>query len=302
MSDFMLEFRSGMEWKVRYEDDMPVEGYIEDIRDGSRVAEVFQGGDGLFVGRVGGEIVTSPERWFDEAVDRTHRSIWGHEELWTRCRWHDQGGAEGIYKLGEENGKVYVANAFWSDSEPGYASFSVFEVDLAKETLDVLTSGYYNGYLSIEGCIRGEAFDRASGEPTSFEYICSCSWEIDTFEDLASALDEHDLPLAALCDMPRSEIADLKREVIDFANERTNGAFAEHMTYEKAVQCLDEPGLGLPIFIEGMVGRIEALEEAACRDQRSIEAQIAEARATSEAVADKDHEQKRMQGMEDPSL
>lgn len=55
------------------------------------------------------------------------------------------------------------------------------------------------------------------------------------------------------------ELEALKQEVIDYANERTNGAFSDAMTYDKAIQCIDVPGWGVPEDVRETVERIDEL-------------------------------------------
>ena len=301
MSDWKLELRSGIEWMVRYEGNDVIEGYVPDRNDGSRVAEVVRDDAGLFVGMVGADVVAGPERWFDDALDKVYGELQFRTDLLDRFVWHDLTGKEGIYKLGERGGKTYIANAFWSDVEPGYANMGVFEVDLKSESLEILTSGFYNGYLTIEECVECESLEVAPLDAVKLEHICSCNWEFDNFTEFAEALDEHDLTVEeVLGGSSRDEIDALKQEVIDVANERTNDAFDDVMTYERAVRFFDEPGLGVPMFIEDKVRRIEKLEESV-QDaiEKGIAAQIDEARTTSESMIDEDRSERSTQSVED---
>lgn len=191
------EYRGGVEWHVAYAHDgsskMPVSGYVMDAKGAERLMEVGHvEGTGLMFGefalkRHDGE--TRTFETFDEAMDAANRYIYRQpEEELERYPLYDLSGNEGIYHLGEAGGTLYVANAFWSEQEPGYVNHGVFAVK--GDEFEMLTSGFYNGYLEIEDCVRDLARDFTPLENPDIRFVADCSREFDTAEEYREALDE----------------------------------------------------------------------------------------------------------------
>lgn len=95
---------------------------------------------------------------------------------------------EGIYSLGSEDGKEYVANVFWSDAEPGYVNFGVFAIESGQ--MRVIDSGFYDGYESIEDCVRDLAADEVMLKSPDIKFVADCSWETNSIEEYREALEE----------------------------------------------------------------------------------------------------------------
>lgn len=53
-------------------------------------------------------------------------------------------------------------------------------------------------------------------------------------------------------------VGQFESDVIDIANERTNGAFADVMDVERADALLDSPGWGYPSDVEGLMDDFES--------------------------------------------
>ncbi len=97
-------------------------------------------------------------------------------------------GGEGIYTLGSEDGREYVANVFWSDGEPGYVNFGVFAIESGQ--MRIIDSGFYNGYETIEDCVRDLAADEVMLKSADIKFVADCSWEISSIEEYREALEE----------------------------------------------------------------------------------------------------------------
>ncbi len=101
---------------------------------------------------------------------------------------HEITGREGIYSLGSMEGREYIANVFRSDEEPGYLNFGLFNIDDGQ--LYVIESGFYNGYESIEDCVRDLAADEVMLKSADIRFVADCSWEINSIEEYQEALEE----------------------------------------------------------------------------------------------------------------
>lgn len=185
-----IEFRSGVEWNILYGEDVydPAAGRIIDIEGKERVSILpDQSGDGFNL-TIDDDYFGFYEV-FDEAMDIANEHIhalppWDQEGYIIR----EQTGKEGIYLLGSLDGKEYVANAFWSAEEPGYVNHGVFAI--GGEQMEILTSGFYNGYLTIEDCVRDLASDFTPLEKPDIQFVAFCSQEFDTVSDYRDALEE----------------------------------------------------------------------------------------------------------------
>ena len=198
--DYSLEYRSGIEWHIAYAHDgaatTPVSGYVQEKGSTNRLIEVSHvEGTGLTFGEFAikeGFEVTKDFETFDEALDAANRYIYRQHSLDTdRYPIYDMTGNEGIYSLGSKDGVDYVANAFWSEEEPGYVNHSVFAI--SGDEMEILTSGFYNGYLTIEDCVRDLAQDFTPLEKPEITFGAYCSWEFDTVDEYRQAFEEGSL-------------------------------------------------------------------------------------------------------------
>ena len=97
-------------------------------------------------------------------------------------------GNDGIYLLGNAGGKEYVANVFRSDAEPGYLNFGLFAIQ--GDQMEIVESGFYDGYESIEDCVRDLAADGTMLNVADIRFVAHCSWEINSMEEYREALNE----------------------------------------------------------------------------------------------------------------
>ena len=195
--DYSLEHRGGVDWHIAYAHDgaatTPISGYVQEKGSANRLIEVNHvEGTGLtfgeFVIKEGFEVTKGFET-FDEALDAANRYIYRQHSLDTdRYPIHGLSGNEGIYHLGTKDGVDYVANAFWSEEEPGYVNHGVFAI--RNDEMEVLTSGFYNGYLTIEDCVRDLASDFTPLENPNITFEAYCSWEFDTADEYRASLHE----------------------------------------------------------------------------------------------------------------
>lgn len=129
---FRSEYRSGIDWHIAYEGEgraeEPIEGYVTGKNGETLVSIAPDANTGAFVLTVTGDERTTFSL-FHEALDYVNgRMRREHAHGIGRYPVHRQTGREGLYSLGEMNGKEYIADAFWSDSEPGYINGSLFEI------------------------------------------------------------------------------------------------------------------------------------------------------------------------------
>ena len=190
---FRSEYRSGIDWHIAYEGEgraeEPVEGYVAGKDGEILVSIVPDANTGAFV-----LTVTDVERTtfslFHEALDYVDgRMRREHAHGIGRYPVHRQTGREGLYSLGEMNGKEYIADAFWSDSEPGYINGSLFEIGEGGH-FELITSEFNNGYLDVADYVVRLARDCTPLQAPDIRFVAECSFELDTYEEYAEALKE----------------------------------------------------------------------------------------------------------------
>ena len=187
------EHRSGIDWHIAYEGEgraeEPVEGYVAGKDGETLVSIVPDASTGAFV-----LAVTGDERMtfslFHEALDYVNgRMRREHAHGIGRYPVHQQTGREGLYSLGEMNGKEYIADAFWSDSEPGYINGSLFETG-EDGHFELITSEFNNGYLDVADYVLRLAQDYTPLQAPDIQFVAECSFEPDTYEEYVEALKE----------------------------------------------------------------------------------------------------------------
>ena len=102
-----------------------------------------------------------------------------------------EGNNEGIYSLGSKDGVEYMANVFWSAEEPGYVNFGLYAIE--GDRMSVIDSGFYNGYETIEECVRDLAVNyvyAVQPHVPEIRFVADCSWEINSMEEYRKALEE----------------------------------------------------------------------------------------------------------------
>ena len=186
-----IEYRSGVEWTIFYaenEHNEPVAGRIVDAEGRERVSIVPDDEAREFSLVLEGDSYGSYDA-FDEALDIANRHIY-EMPPWDQEGYviHELTGNEGIYHLGSLDGKEYVVNAFWSSEEPGYVNCGVFAIQ--GDRMDILVSGFCNGYLTVEDCVRDLARDFTPLENPDIRFVAWCSQEFDTAAEYQEALEE----------------------------------------------------------------------------------------------------------------
>ena len=249
--DFKFEYRGGVEWHIAYADEgrvsEPIAGYVQDPVSGERLLEVqsmkeagLANGEGEFAVKQGDEITPGFES-FDEALDAANRYIYRRpEQEIDRYPIHDLSGNEGIYHLGEADGKLYVANAFWSDEEPGYVNHGVFAIE--GDQMEILTSGFYNGYLTIEDCVRDLASDFTPVENADIQYVADCSWEFDTVSEYREALEDGKLEAPVSVPSWQQIVDEEQRARSAFGREDTIDDLIEEARGKAAEKNAERPG------------------------------------------------------------
>lgn len=188
-----IEYRSGVEWNVLYTGEgraeEPVSARIIDI-DGKERASIVPEDQGAgFRLTLEGDDYGSYD-FFDEALDRANETIYAMPP------WDQEGyiireltGKEGIFHAGEADGKRYIVNAFWSGVEPGYVNHGVFALG-EDNRLEIITSGFSNGYLTTEDCVRDLVADFVPIEHPTIQFVAYCNQEFDTAAEYHEALEE----------------------------------------------------------------------------------------------------------------
>lgn len=192
------EYRSGVEWRIGYSGEgigaHPLHGYA---RERARIAHPVEvqhvEGTDLDFGKFNLYLpagYAGTFQTFDEAVDRANAYIYRlpPEKAETYVT-HELTGHEGIFHIGDESGTPsYVINAFWSDQEPGYVNVGVFEVSDGE--LEILSSGFLNGYLSTDDCVRDLTNEFIPLEDPDIRLIAYSGGEFDTYDEYREALEE----------------------------------------------------------------------------------------------------------------
>ena len=185
------EIRSGLEWDIAYRGgdlSEPIAGHLagHDGREFGRIA--WNQRTEAFDLRLKGQ---DPKAFdtFDEALDAAtwhaySTPSWEREGLVI----HELTGREGIYDIGSLAGTDYVVNAFWSDTEPGYINYGVFAVQ--GEQMDILTSGFFNGYTAIEDAVRDLADEFMPPGSSQIRFLAYCDREFNLAAEYREALDE----------------------------------------------------------------------------------------------------------------
>lgn len=190
---FRKEHRSGIDWHIAYEGEgrteEPIEGYVTG-KDGETLVSIAPDANtGAFVLTVTGDERTTFSL-FHEALDYVNgRMRREHAHGIGRYPVHRQTGREGLYSLGEMNGKEYIADAFWSDSEPGYINGSLFEIG-EDGHFELITSEFNNGYLDVADYVVRLARDCTPLQAPDIRFVAECSFELDAYEEYAEALKE----------------------------------------------------------------------------------------------------------------
>ena len=87
------------------------------------------------------------------------------------------------------NGKEYIADAFWSDSEPGYINGSLFEIGEGGH-FELIASEFNNGYLDVADYVVRLARDCTPLQAPDIRFVAECFFELDTYEEYIEALRE----------------------------------------------------------------------------------------------------------------
>lgn len=95
------------------------------------------------------------------------------------------------------NGKEYIADAFWSDSEPGYINGSLFETD-ERGHFELVTSEFNNGYTDIADYVLSLARDYTPLKEPAARFIAECLFELNTYRDYIEALEEGAVAAASI--------------------------------------------------------------------------------------------------------
>lgn len=239
---FKTEFLSGVEWQISYQgENNPVAAFVaekdsdhhlmdivfDDFSDAYQLTWADDGYEQLF------------ETFYD-AVEHANEYIHRAMYLDDGEKWpvHDLTGHEGIYLLGEAEGKEVVANAFWSEDSPGYINFAVFAKG-PDELFEELDGGLYNGYLTIESCIQDLADTYVPQEDQNIQFQATCSWQIESIEEYQEALEDGALDGGAisLSDLTRSnehsEHDAVEKPLEDLMNEAKVKAAEKNSTREQ---------------------------------------------------------------------
>ena len=190
---FRSEYRSGIDWHIAYEGEgraeEPIEGYVTGKNGETLVSIVPDANTGAFVLTVTGDERTTFSL-FHEALDYVNgRMRREHAHGIGQYPVHQQTGYEGLYSLGTTNGKEYIVDAFWSDSEPGYINGSLFETG-EDGRFELITSEFNNGYLDIGDYVLGLAQDYTPLQAPDIQFVAECFFELDTYEEYIEALRE----------------------------------------------------------------------------------------------------------------
>ncbi|MGN0261934.1 MAG: hypothetical protein ACI4B9_03695 [Eggerthellaceae bacterium] len=190
---FITEYLSGVEWQIAYQgENNPVAAFVAEKGSDHHLMDiVFDDSSDAYQLTYGDDGHSQLFETFYDAVE--HADDYIHQAMYLDDgdKWpvHDLTGHEGIYLLGETEGKEIVANAFWSEDSPGYVNFAVFEKgpDGLFEEID---GGLYNGYLTIESCIQDLADTYVSQEDQNIQLQAACNWQVESLEEYQNALED----------------------------------------------------------------------------------------------------------------